>query len=160
MNRPTVGSVATDLLRKQATDTHSADEQMAEQLADYDKSLHECIERCKKEYASDFFVVVLTKRETLLTNVIRNYFYGRLTCPTPDYDQAVYLYRRAEEAVDFVWVVPSRDACHHLKDNAASVVLKERELLNFVLAFADGTLYRLAKKLNGENAESIILEGA
>lgn len=160
MTKPTVGKVATDLQQKQNENTHSAAEQMAEQLSDYDKNIFECVETAKKHYPTDFFVVVLTKKEKLLSNVIRNYFYARLTCPTPDYDQAVYFYNHTDDAIDFIWVIPSRETCHLLRDNALLVSPEERQLLTFVLEFADGTLYKLAKKLNGEQDDSITLEGA
>jgi hypothetical protein len=160
MTKPTVGKLATDLQKHEVQNHHTADEQMSEQLSDYDKNIFECVERSKKDYAGDFFIVVLTKKEKLLSNVIRNYFYPRSTCPTPDYDQTVYFYNRKDDAIDFVWVIPSRETCHQLKDNALLVAPEERQLLNFVLEFADGTLYKLAKKLNGENDDSITLQGA
>ena len=88
-NRPTVGRVATDLMKKQP-DTLSPIEQMRENLTDYEKNVYECIATHRKVFPGVFYIVVLTKRERLLNNVIRNYFLARLSCPTPDYDQTVY----------------------------------------------------------------------
>ena len=38
------------------------------------------------------------------------------------------------------------------------VMPEERQLLQFVLDFADGSLFQLAKKLNGETIDSILLQ--
>ncbi len=149
MTKPTVGQVSLDLSQKQP-DTTSPIEQTQEQLSEYEQNVWECVERCKKDFPADFYVVVITKNEKLMPNVFRNYFYGRLSCPTPDYDQTVYKYKKKDDSLTFAWVIPSQDACHYLKDNALQVAPEERGLLQFVLAFADGTLFKLAKELNGE----------
>jgi len=157
MTRETVGKVASDLLIK-APETKSPIEQMREQLSDYEKNIWECAERCKKDFPGDFYIVVITKNERLMPNVFRNFFYGRLSCPTPDYDQTVYKFKRKDNAPIFMWVIPSRDASFHLKDNALYVAPEERELLKYVLAFEDGTLFKLAKELNGEKLDTPELE--
>jgi len=91
MNRETVGKISSDLLIKSVDNTHSAYEQMLESLTDFDKHMHETIDRLKKDWPSqDFYIVVITKKERLMTNVLRNYFLGRLSCPTPDYDPVGY----------------------------------------------------------------------
>jgi hypothetical protein len=149
MTRETVGKVSSQLLQKQP-ETKSPIEQTRENLTDYEKNIWECAERCKKDYPGDFYIVVITKNEKLMPNVFRNFFYGRLSCPTPDYDKTVYKFKRKDNGPIFMWVIPSRDACFHLKDNALQVADEERELLKYVLAFEDGTLMRLAKDLNGE----------
>ncbi len=121
-----------------------------EMLVPYESNLKEAIERGEKEYSYDFFVVVLTKKERLLHNVIRNYFMTRATCPTPEYDQAVWYYHRESGLPEFIWVVPSKDACMSMRTNALMTLPEEKELLNFVLEFYDGTLLVRAKKLNNE----------
>lgn len=117
---------------------------------DYEKNVLECISRALKACDSDFYVVVLTKKERLLQNVLRHYFFYRLSCPTSQYDQAVYRYRRVDNHLEFLWVVPSKDTCEMYRDNRAQVAPEEYGLLDFVLKFYDGTLDRLAKSLNGE----------
>lgn len=149
MKKETIGKVATDLMAQQTHEV-SAIEQMRESLSDYEKNVWECVDRCKKEFPGDFYIVVITKNEKLLPNVLRNFFYGRLSCPTPDYDQTVYKYKRKDNQVIFMWVIPSRTASFHLKEHALEVDRQERELLKFVMAFDDGTLFKLAKELNGE----------
>jgi len=154
--RETVGKIATDLKKNEADNTHSPTEQMREQLTEYDANIHLCLEEGKNEKLGDFFVVVLTKKERVLDNVLRNYFFHRYTCPTPEWDQAVYKYHRAGDHLEFLWVVPSRDTCQYMADNALTIDKEQRELLNFVLDFNDGTLLQRAKQLNGEG-ENVIL---
>ena len=148
--KKTVGALSAEL---QSKDPESRDpiELEREMHTDYEKNFWECLNSYKKECDTDFYIVVLTKKERIMQNVLRNYFFARSTCPTPDYDQAVYRYDALNEKVEFLWVIPSRDTCFLLKENALHVAPEEKELLKFVLDFADSTLYNLAKKLNKED---------
>ena len=157
MKQDTVGKISSELIQKQP-DTTSPIEQMRESLTDWDKNIYECIERSKKDFLGDFYVVVITKNEPLMRNVFRNYFYARLSCPTPDYDQTVYKYDRKTNNIDLIWVIPSRDASYYLKDNALQVSKEEYGLLRFVMEFANGNLFKKAKELNGEKLDSPLLE--
>lgn len=157
MSKKTVGAVAVDLMQKTPESRDPIEMQKAMQ-EDYVKELVGCVEKHKKSIIGNFFVVVLTKNERLLPNVFRNYFFARSTCPTPEYDQSVFRYDRAGECIEYLWTVPSKDACYHLKDNALRV--EEKELLHFVFQFFDGTLYNLSKKLNGEEEKTpLIIKG-
>jgi len=153
MSKKKIGEIAVDLMQK-SPDTRSPIELEREAHKDYVSNVFECEKRGKKELHGDFFVVVLTKKERLLQNVIRNYYGYRESCPTPDYDQTVYRYDSKRGELEFLWVVPSKDTCMLLKENALLVCEKERELLCFVLDFADGTLYEKMKKLNKEHDAS------
>lgn len=155
--RKNVGAHSLELLQKIETIDHTPTEQMREQLTDYESNMEQCVDRCKKDYIGDFYIVVLTKKERLMYNVIRNYFMGRQTCPTPEYDQSVYKFNRKSDAIEFLWVVPAKDICTHMITNALNIPIEQRELLEFVLDFTDGTLMRLAKKLNGEKDDSPLL---
>jgi hypothetical protein len=148
--KETVGKVASDLIIKAIDNNHSAHEQMQESLTDYESNVFQCINDNKAKFPDRMFIVVLTKKEKLLQNVLRNYFFARSSCPTPDYDQTVYQYNYIRDDVEFLWTVPARDICHELRDNALSCPDDEKELLGYVLSFGDGTLFQLAKKLNGE----------
>jgi len=156
IKRETVGKISSDLLTKQ-TENISPIELEHEIHQDYEKNIEECFERCRKDFPEDFYIVVITKKEPLMQNVLRHYFVGRISCPTPDYDQTVYRYVRKTDDFSFLWVIPSRDSCFLLKENAATVDPAEYSLLEYVLKFADGTLYKLSKTLNGEDEDSILL---
>lgn len=149
MTRETVGKLARDLLLKEPETTDPIELQRA-MHEDYVQNVSDCVDRHKDKFTGNFFVVVTTKKERLMQNVIRNYFYARQSCPTPNYDDTVYLYNRVDDALELLWTLPSQDASHHLKDNALQVAPEEKQLLQYVLDFADGTLFKLAKKLNGE----------
>jgi hypothetical protein len=158
MSRDTIGKIAVNLSTSQNSDDSVIDVERALHR-DYEKQIELAIQEGKKNLnASFFYIVVITKKEPLLTNVYRNYFFSRNSCPTPDYDQTVYYYDKATDSLQFLWVVPSKDSCIYLKENALEVAPEERELLQFVLDFSDGSLFRLAKKLNGEKEDSIAVE--
>lgn len=157
--RDTVGKISLDLTSKNEKVTHSAHDQMQEQLEDYEKNVIHCIHNFKVQapHLKHFYIVVITKKERLMQNVIRNYFMARQTCPTPEYDQTVYEYSDLTGDLKFMWVVPSKDTCEELKENALNVAPEERQLLKFVLDFMDGTLLKIAKRLNGESVNSPLL---
>lgn len=152
----TVGKISSNLLIQQYEDQHSAHDQMLEQLSEYDKELFTCIENANLN--SPFYVVVLTKQEKLMRNVMRNYFLARQSCPTPNYDQAVYKVNKDNFTVDLLWVLPSKETAVYLSENALTIDKEEFDLLEYVLKDKDGSLLKLAKKLNGESSDSIILE--
>lgn len=155
--KDTVGKISSELLNKtpESQDPIELERAMQE---DYMKELLDTIDKGIKEYSHDFYITVITKNEKLMPNVFRNYFFHRKSCPTPEYDQSVYRYNRPLERVEYLWTVPSKEACIHLKKNALQVVSEEKGLLNFVLQFYDGTLLRLSKKFNNEKDNSPILE--
>lgn len=154
--RETVGKISSDLLQKQP-ETQSPIELERKMQEDYIDHLKQCIETHKKVFPEDFYVVVITKNEKLMPNVFRNYFSARLSCPSAEYDQSVFKYFAKTEHLEYIWTVPSKDTCIHLKDNAQYVVKEEQQLLKFVLQFLDGTLDNIAKHMNGESVDSILL---
>lgn len=145
----TVGQAAIEL-QQQSPVTRDPIEQQREMLKGYEEQFYLCIENGKKLYLGSFYVEVSTKKEQLFNNVLRNYFIPRSSCPTPNYDQTVYYYNRNDESIEFLWVIPCREACYTLKEYALEVAPEERQLRDYVLQFADGTLYNLMKKRNNE----------
>jgi hypothetical protein len=151
--RDTVGKISQDLLGK-TPDTRSPIELQKVMTENYLKELIECYNQARHFYAEDFFIVVLTKKEKLMPNVLRNYFFARATCPTPDYDQAVYRYNAKHDDIEFIWVVPSKWTCLYLLEHHNEVANEELGLLQLVVKFANGDLYKLSKKFNGEKDDS------
>jgi len=158
MSQETVGKVSRDLLLKGDKNDHTVVEQMQEQLSDYTANLIDKVEQGKNVYKGCFYIVVIFKKERLMENVLRNYFFHRATCPTPDYDQVVYRYIPEDDKLEFLWTIPAKDICFYLRDNALMVDEKERALLQFVLEFFDDTLMKKAKRLNGELLLTPMLE--
>lgn len=155
--RETVGKISSELLQKEP-ETRDPIELEREMHKDYVNHVYDAVARGKTEFPGDFFVVVITKKERLMQNVLRNYFLARSTCPTPEWDQTVYRYKRADDLIEFLWVVPSKDTCQLFKDNALEISPEEKDLLRFVMDFTDGTLLKLAKRLNKEMKSSPLLE--
>ncbi len=148
--RDTVGKISWDLLAKADFLDHSAEEQMKEQLDTFEVEMLKAVDRGKQTFPDGFYVVVETKKEPKMKNVLRNYFIIRNSCPTPQYDNAVYRYHTQSEQLEFLWVLPSRQVYNMLKEHALEIPLEERQLLQFVLEDGDGTLLKKCKKLNGE----------
>jgi hypothetical protein len=157
MKRKTVGKLSTDLLQK-APDTRDPIELERSMHKDYIDNIYACCNRGKKDIIGDFFIVVETKKERLLENVIRNYFFPRISCPTPNYDQTVYRYTLQNDHIDFLWTIPSKDTCELFRNNILEIAPEEKQLLQFVMDFYDGTLLKLAKKLNNEKSDSPLLD--
>jgi len=153
----TVGEASVRLSRK-SNSKHSAVDQMREQLTDYDKNVHQCIKENRNFLDDVFYVVALTKKERLMPNVIRGYFFARMSCPTPDYDQVVYRYTKSGDHLEFLWVVPSIEIVNYMKSHRSKIPASQYSLLENVLKFTDGTLLRLAKQENNEKRDSNILE--
>ncbi len=147
--RETVGKIADDLLqtRNEAIDPIAHQREIQKT---YIKDLNECVDDGKKKYQGDFFIVCLTRAERMMPNVFRNVFLHRHSCPTAQYDQSVYMYIAKDDDIKYLWTVPCKDACIYLKRNKHLVEKEEQQSLMFVLAFYDGTLDHLAKKMNGE----------
>lgn len=110
-----------------------------------------------KKFDGDFFIVIDQKIEEVFGNrAARNQVYSRRTCPRPYYDQSVFKYLRFSGMLEYIWTVPARKTAYMLRDNALHVPPEERDLLNFVLEFFEGTLDIRRKKLNGEFEKPII----
>lgn len=151
--KKTVGHISSELAQK-APESGSVVEKAKEMSQDYMKNLLEAVDRGYKDYPNDFYVVVVTKNEKLMPNVFRNYFFNALACPTPTYDQTLFRYNRQAGRIEYIWTIPSKDACIYLLKNAHLVVKEEKQLLEFVQMFADGTLFKMAKKFNNEKDDS------
>lgn len=155
--KKTVGKAALELA-SQADNKHTVIDQMEENLTDYEKEVIDCAERGLKVYDDDFFVVVLTKKERLFDNIFRNYFLHRKSCPTPEYDQTVFRVNHKSADVELIWVLPDKETCIVYLRDALLVHPEEKQLLNYIIAFSDGTLDQLARKLNKEPGTSLFLE--
>jgi hypothetical protein len=121
---------------------------------DYLNNLIDCINNHKVVFPNDFYIIVITKNERLMPNVFRSYFLGRISCPTPEFDQSVFRYYKDGDRAEHVWTVPSQDACYYLQENANYIIPEERELLGYAMRFLDGSLLKLSKQLNGEEPDT------
>jgi hypothetical protein len=155
--RKSAGQISAELLQKKHEKIPII-EQSEAMLDEYWKNLVQAVDRGYKKYQGNFYIHVETKKEPLFYHTFRNYFIDRKSCPTPNYDQSVFRYNRQLGQIEYLWTIPSRDTCFHLKENALIVAPQERQLLDFILKFDDGTLFKLCKKFNGEQLDSPLLE--
>lgn len=152
--KPTVGELSAKLLKNVSDNKHTAYEQMREQLTDYEKSIYECYHANRNTYKDVFYIVVLTRGDKSMKNVLRNQFFARHTCPIPDYDQTVYRCNKLTYIPQFLWTVPCQDRCQMMYECASQVPPEEYCLLKYVMEFYDGTLLKLAMQLNNEEFET------
>jgi len=106
------------------------------------------IGRGRDQLSGDFYVVVLFKKERLLQNIVRQYFFPRKSCPTPEYDQVVYKYHRDSEKIEMLWVIPDKQSTQYLPTIRFCLPPEQTELLNFIDEFNSGKLDQLCEKLN------------
>ena len=116
--RETVGKISSELIEK-APESRDPIELQRAMTKEFIDELNKC-------------VIVITKRERLMPNVLRNYFFPRQSCPTPEYDQSVFRFNRSTGDLIYLWTVPSKDACYYLKDHMLEVVPEEQDLLKYV----------------------------
>ncbi len=155
--KKTVGAASLEALQK-SVDTRDPIELQRSMQEAYIDELRECVDKHVSSFDGDFFVVVITKRERILTNVLRNYFFARHSCPTPDYDQTVFRFKSATESIEYLWCIPDRETCLTFLENKNSIASDEQGLLEHIIDFSDGTLFNLCQRLNNEQRFSPFLE--
>ena len=152
----TVGSVALELQQKEPESSDPIEIQRATEK-EYIKNIGICISDNMHRYAGDFYIIVLTKNEKLLYNTFRNYFIARSSCPTPDYDQTVFMFQRESQDILYLWTIPDRETCLLYSNNTHKIVPEEYPLLEQILRFKNGDLFALCKKLNKEEDATPLL---
>ncbi len=140
MQDKTVGAVALEL----QNDLYPQDviETQREMQKDHVEELMYCAKRHEKIFGSDnaYYVCVQLKRERLLTNVIRSYFYARRTRPIPDYDLSLYHYDPKTEQLTFVWAIPDKETVEYILENKHLLPLDHEQLIHFCISFKENTL--------------------
>lgn len=156
----TVGAAALELQEKTKDESYAPVEIQREAHKGESgiTGLLECVERGKKEYPGDFYIVCIVKKERLLQNVIRTYYLHRYSCPTPGWDEAVYRYRKADDSIEFLWVVPDKDTCQAFLAAPEHVPVEHAQLYKYVVEYYDGTLLKRCKSYNKEQVDSPLLE--
>lgn len=139
-----IGKIITDLRKDKSTLPKTVGEfkeQSKSMTVDYIDNLKIAVENGKKIFNKDFFITVLTKSERILTGVYRSYFHPRVTCPDPNYDQALYRYDHLKEDIEFIWVVPDKDVCSHMYINRYNASGDDLQLIPYVIDFIEGRLH-------------------
>ena len=134
----TVGAEAQKLLalpdqRQPIIDT------MEEMGKEYLKNLKECVERYP-EWKDPWYLCVIAKKERLMENVIRHYFYGRQTRPAPTYDLTLFVYNPGTGDLKHEWTIPDADTCAYLMLNGHRLGQEHQALCEMVKKYSSGTL--------------------
>lgn len=118
----------------------------------YEEEVWDTVDRGRNdpEIEGDFYVIVLVKKERHLKNVVRQFFFYRKSCPTPEFDQTVYKYHRKADEIEFIWTIPNNATCMFLPKMGSDLPDDQQLLLEMVNAFNKGDLYRKARALNKE----------
>lgn len=118
----------------------------------YEEEIFETLQRGidDPKIEGDFYIIVLTKRERHLQNVIRNLFFYRQSCPTPEFDQTVYQVKRKTKEINYLWTVPNNSTCQYLPSIKTEIPEDQLILVDMIEKFKSGKLDELAKKLNKE----------
>ena len=141
MRKKKVGELTSDLLARPNLDIkQSLMDTSKEMQKQYLPEIEKCIKTHEKLWSEPFYVVVITKRERLIVNSIRQYFLARQTLPTPDLDQTVFKYTPATGDLKHLWTVPDHGSIDYLIRNRHLVVKAEQQLLEYCMLFRKGKL--------------------
>jgi len=161
MKKKTIGQEVHDILEKEAKngpEVIDVEDLEREAHKDYEKEVFVAIERGKAAFHGDFYVEVQSRKErSLAERVVRNQFFIKQECPTPQYDQTLYKYHRKDERIEFLWVLPDKNTYNLFKLNALTIHPDQKELLGYILADSAGELEQRAKKLNGYKEDRVVL---
>lgn len=133
----TVGEAAMRLMDK-GDEKQAVLDTAQEMNKGYIDSLINAAKRGESLYgrSAPFYVCVISKKERLLPNVVRRYFYPRQSRPIPDYDLALYHYDPRDEKLSFVWVLPDKEKfwSYFIADKSGYIPMvpeDERDLYRF-----------------------------
>ncbi|MFB5619511.1 MAG: hypothetical protein ACE5RC_00060 [Nitrosopumilus sp.] len=137
----TVGAASQRLLSKADTKQGIIDTQKEMQKR-FLEEISICTQRKEYEDWKDpWYVIVLSRRERTMINVIRNQFFGRKSLPRPEFDQNVFKYYPLTGNLEYIWTIPDRDTTYWLATNPETAPTEQKQLVNFCVEFINGTLY-------------------
>lgn len=156
MSRPTIGQYVLDNFHKpedsldpvEVRSTIRSDDQYLKEL---EQACHNFI--LKHKHQGDFFVAVLKKKErVLLGRAYRNYFVGRFSCPTPNYDMDAWHYRAKIRKCELVFSLGDRNSTIDMVRFPTFYAQHQPDLLHSSILFMNGGLMKKVLELNGESA--------
>lgn len=150
-----IGKVSRELLLKGDQKQGVVDTQR-EVDKEYFTEINKCVHaKPHCDWIDPWYVVILHKRERLLENVVRRYFFGRQSLPTPEYDQTVWRYYPSSGNLEFIWCIPDKNTTLYMYDRPGEIVEEQKHLKKFVFDFINGTLYNsVIKKYPEYNKET------
>ena len=146
----TTGAASHRLLSQQEEPAFEAPEYQREMHKTFEENITEAVRRGLKLGRDVFYIVVLFRKDRLMSNVVRQQFFPRITCPTPDYDQTVYRYSKATGDLEYLWTVPDQASTQLLLFQGGDLPEEYKQLSQFCQEYILGNLERKAAALNGE----------
>lgn len=139
--KETVGAASRRLLLNQDTKQGVVDTQR-EADKKYFQECQKCVTRKPhSEWKDPWYMVVIHKKERLLENVVRRYFFGRKSLPFPEYDQTVWKYHPVSGDLEFVWCIPDKNTALWMKSHPQDIPEEQKHLAKFVFDFMEDKLY-------------------
>ncbi|MDD4893607.1 MAG: hypothetical protein PHH73_06360 [Candidatus Rickettsiella isopodorum] len=141
LRQQTVGAISRQLLLNKDTKQGIVDTQR-EVDKTYFEECHKCVSRKPHcDWKQPWYLVVIYKKERLLENVVRRYFFGRQSLPTPEYDQTVWRYYPQSGDMQYVWTIPDKNTTLWMYSNPNDIPNEQQHLKNFVIDFIEDRLY-------------------
>lgn len=145
--KETVGQASHRLLCNKDTKQGIVDTQR-EVDKGYFEECQKCIERKPhSEWKDPWYLIVINKKERLMENVVRRYFFGRQSLPTPEYDQTVWKFYPQSGNLRYVWTIPCKNTCLWMYNNQNEIPEEHKELGKFVVDFMENRLYDVSLKI-------------
>ncbi|CAM5999021.1 unnamed protein product [Sphagnum balticum] len=134
--KQTAGKIITDLQAKEQ-DKATIPEFIEAIGSDFMPKLMAMVEKDKKKADRDFFVEVCISMHPLLAGVPQFFMISRHTCPTPFPDRAAFHYKKKDDVLEFLWMVPSMDQCEYYVQNMLKLRPHEHEAAQNVLDYME-----------------------
>jgi hypothetical protein len=153
--RPTVGALS--LQSQSAQNQSDTWETTHEREREIMRNMTDFVAKKKIEHRqSDFYIMLLSRKEKLLANVVRDRLYCLRACPMPNYNQSLWKYHWKDDRLEFMWSVPPKEAVDFLKRYPLEMSDMCSDVIKCVFDFLDGTLARKTSELNKPNQPSLI----
>lgn len=149
--RKTAGELAVQALKDHNPDQTVEDTSRAMHKGYLDE-IRKVTERSPaKTWTDPYYIVVITKKEKILYNVIRRYFFARKSMPTPTWDQTVFRYEPKKGDLFYLWTIPDPETAAWLASFPQDAPEGYEKLIEFVRDFASDRLYqRFHRKWHNE----------
>lgn len=157
-NKKTVGQYALEAMQRTPEKGVTLKEYAEESMQKYLPNLIECASLNRDKFDGDFFIEVLRVHQGPLYNIFKFQFMAQVNCPTPRFNQDVYLYHADTEFIEYIWTLPDVVDCCELLDDKLVMNHPSAELRDMVVAFADGTLMKKCNSYNNEEENSTKLK--
>lgn len=136
----TAGRLSRELF--ESTDKYELGDTIPKTLKDLQAKMESVLEDGINTYEDEFFLVIESKREPLMQNVLRNYILHRISCPTPHCDQTAYHYDKKNDKLTCLWSIPHKEMMMQVKEYPLEWQMIAPEMTRCVFDFLDGTLFK------------------